>query len=153
MNRYLALLVFVLLSFAAAAFGSQFTPGEWYAALDKPPFNPPSWVFGPVWSLLYLMMAVAAWLVWLRRDTRPVTLALVVWLLQLVLNAIWSWLFFGLERLDLALYEMSALWLGILVCLVLFMRVRRAAGWLLVPYLAWVSFAWVLNFSLLRLNA
>lgn len=152
MNKYLALLIFILLSFAAAAFGSQFAPGDWYAALDKPPFNPPSWVFGPVWSLLYLMMAVAAWLVWRRRDARPATLALVVWLVQLVLNAIWSWLFFGLERLDLALYEMSALWLAIVVCLVMFMRIRRAAGWLLVPYLAWVSFAWVLNFALLRLN-
>lgn len=149
----LVLLLFLALSFGAAAFGAQFAPGSWYAALAKPSWNPPSWVFGPVWTLLYAMMAVAAWLVWRQAGWRAAAPALAVFALQLVLNALWSWIFFGLHAPGWALLEILALWLAILATIVLFARVRPLAAWLLVPYLAWVSFAAVLNFTLWRLNS
>lgn len=90
-----ALVAWIVLCFSAAAFGSQFMPGEWYAALKKPTWNPPNWIFGPVWSALYTMMAVAAWLVWRRGGFRVNRLPLSLFLIQLFLNALWSWLFFG----------------------------------------------------------
>lgn len=147
------LVLFLVLSFAAAAFGAQFAPGAWYDQLDKPSFNPPSWVFGPVWTVLYVLIAVAAWLVWDRRAEAAVALPLAAWGVQLVLNALWSWLFFGLERPGLAFAEILVLWLAILATVVLFWRLRPVAGALLIPYLAWVSFAAVLNGAIWRLNA
>ena len=139
--------------FAAAAVGSQFMPGAWYAALAKPSWNPPNWIFGPVWSMLYVLMAVAAWLVWQRGGWAKQAAPLRLFLLQLALNATWSWLFFGRQRPDLAFYEILTLWAAILATLDRFWRVRPLAGALLIPYLAWVSFAAVLNFTLWRLNA
>jgi benzodiazapine receptor len=142
----------LVLCFGAAAAGAQFMPGEWYAGLKKPAWNPPSWIFGPVWSALYTMMAVAAWLVWRRGgfagQRRPLTLFLV----QLALNAAWTPLFFGLHRPGAAFAEIVLLWLAIAATLAAFRRVSRAAAWLLAPYLAWVSFAAALNFALWRLN-
>ncbi|MCK6480111.1 MAG: tryptophan-rich sensory protein [Planctomycetes bacterium] len=151
--KALALAVFLLLSFGAAAFGARFAPGEWYVALRKPPWNPPGWVFGPVWTALYAAMAVAAWRVWRAAPPARARPALAAWAVQLVLNAAWSWLFFGLREPGLAFAEILALWAAILATTVLFLRRDRAAGWLMVPYLAWVSFAAVLNFVLWRLNA
>lgn len=136
--------------------GSMYTApaiGNWYAGLQKPPFNPPNWVFMPVWTALYAMMAVAAFLVWRagfeNRWTRPALLAFVV---QLGLNFLWSLLFFGRQQPFYALLDIAALWIMIVVTMVLFLRVSRPAGLLLVPYLAWVTFASVLNFELWRLN-
>lgn len=147
------IILFLALSFGAALVGSQFLPGAWYAALAKPSWNPPSWVFGPVWTVLYVMMAVAAWLVWRTAGGwRPARLALGLWLVQLILNAAWSWLFFGLRRMDLALAEIVILWIAILGCVILFWRVRPLAGALLLPYLAWVAFAAVLNGTLWWMN-
>ena len=147
----IALAVFLILSFSAAYFGAQFLPGEWYAQLDKPAWNPPNWIFAPVWTLLYMAMAVAAWLVWRQGSpTRRVPLA--VWGVQLVLNALWSWIFFGLHRPGFAALEIGLLWVAILATTLLFWRVRRAAGVLFVPYLAWVTFAAVLNLSIWLLN-
>ena len=127
-------------------------PGEWYASLKKPSWNPPGWIFGPVWTALYTMMAVAAWLIWRRgcwaAQRRPLTLFLV----QLALNAAWTPLFFGWHRPRLAFADIVLLWLAILATLVAFRPVSRAAAWLLAPYLAWVSFATVLNLTLWRLN-
>jgi translocator protein len=142
----------IVAAFAAAAVGALFTPGEWYAHLNKPAWNPPSWVFGPVWTALYLGMAVAAWLVWKRGGFAGAPLALGLFLAQLLFNGAWSWLFFGLHRPGLALAEILVLWALILATLVAFWAVHRAAGLLFVPYLAWVSFASFLNFTLWRLN-
>jgi tryptophan-rich sensory protein len=152
MRRWLALGGWLLLCLGAASMGALFMPGDWYAALEKPSWNPPGWVFGPVWSTLYAMMAVAAWLVWRQggfaRQRRP----LGVFLAQLALNALWTPLFFGLQRPGLAFAEIIALWLAIAWAIAAFWRVHRVAAWLLAPYLAWVSFAAVLNGTLWRLN-
>ena len=133
----------------AAAVGARFRPDGWYVALDKPRWNPPSWVFAPVWTTLYVLMGVAAWLAW-----REVGLgvALAPFAVQLVLNAAWTWLFFGLRRPGLALADLVVLWLAVAVTLVAFWSVRPLAGALLVPYLAWVTFAGALNASLWRRN-
>lgn len=147
-----ALLVFIALSGAAALMGSWFRPGEWYERLKKPSWRPPNWLFAPVWSALYLMMAVAAWLVW--KDTAwPVARApLVLWLGQLIINASWTPAFFGLKRPDLGLIVIAALWLAIATTIVSFTGVSTAAAWLMVPYLCWVSFATLLNLAVWRLN-
>ena len=139
-------------TFAAAWAGARFMPGEWYAALAKPWWNPPNWIFGPVWTVLYVLMAVAAWLVWRQAGFAGAGPALGLFLVQLALNALWSYLFFGLHRIDWALADILALWAAILAVLILFWRVQATAGALLLPYLAWVSFATVLNFALWRLN-
>lgn len=148
-----ALAGWAALCFSAASLGAVFMPGEWYATLKKPSWNPPGWIFGPVWSALYTMMAVAAWLVWKRggfaAQRRPLTLFLV----QLALNAAWTPLFFGLHRPGLAFAEIGLLWLAIAATLAAFRPVSRAGAWLLAPYLAWVSFAAALNFAVWRLNA
>jgi translocator protein len=149
----LGLIAWLLLVALAAWFGSQFAPGAWYQALEKPPWTPPGWLFGPVWTILYAMMGVAAWLVWRERGFSGAPAALGLFLLQLVLNAAWSWLFFGLRRPDLAALEILILWAAIAATIVAFWRVRPLAGWLLVPYLLWVSFAAALNVAIWRLNA
>ena len=147
-----ALGVCIAITFLAPALGAWAMPGEWYAALRKPSWNPPSWIFGPVWTALYLMMATAAWLVWRRGgwavQRRPLTLYLV----QLALNAAWTPLFFGLKMPSLAFAEILLLLAAIVVTAFAFRRVNKAAGALLVPYIAWVSFAGFLNFTLWRLN-
>lgn len=149
---WLGLAVWLALSFSAASMGALFMPGAWYAGLNKPSWNPPSWVFGPVWSMLYTMMAVAAWLVWRRGGFLVQRRALVLFLIQLALNAAWTPLFFGLHLPGIAFWEMLLLWAAIAATWFAFFRANLLAGWLLVPYLAWVSFAAVLNFTLWRLN-
>jgi len=125
----------------------------WYPTLIKPSFNPPAWIFGPVWTLLYIMMGVAAFLVWRHGfATEGVKLALAVFAVQLFLNGLWSILFFGMHAPGWALIEIGLLWLAIVMTIVLFWRVSPTAGMLLVPYWAWVSFASVLNASLWWLN-
>ncbi|HEX6307718.1 MAG TPA: TspO/MBR family protein [Longimicrobiales bacterium] len=154
MNRrdLLGLVVALAVCFGAAAVGAQFMPGPWYDQLAKPAWTPPGAVFGPVWTVLYALMAVAAWLVWKRRRDAPVGFALAMFALQLVLNAAWSWLFFGLERPDLALVDIAVLWCAILVTTIAFWRVRPVAGGLLLPYIAWVTFAAALNWQIWQLN-
>jgi tryptophan-rich sensory protein len=142
----------VTLSFAAAGVGFRFPPGDWYATLVKPAFNPPAWVFAPVWTLLYLMMGIAAWLVWRERGVPRAAPAFALFLVQLALNAAWSWLFFGLHRIAWALVDLAALWLAIGATLLAFWSHRPLAGLLLVPYFLWVSFAALLNFEFWRLN-
>jgi len=146
------LLVWIVVSFAPGAVGGRFLPGEWYRALDKPPWTPPGWVFGPAWTLLYLSMGVAAWLVWRERGWQRAALPLAVYGVQLVLNGLWSWLFFGLRRPDLALADIVALWAVIATTIVTFWGVRPLAGAILLPYLAWVGFATALNASIWRRN-
>jgi tryptophan-rich sensory protein len=149
---WLGLIFWLGLCFAAAWAGSRFPPGAWYAGLVKPALTPPSWVFGPVWTLLYILMGVAAWMVWQRRGRAGVPLALTLFLLQLGLNVLWSFLFFGLQQPGLALLDIIALWLAILASLLAFRRLHRPAAGLLVPYLLWVSFAIYLNLQFWRLN-
>jgi len=144
-----ALTGFIAVTFCAPLAGMFAPPGDWYASLVKPEWNPPSWIFGPVWTLLYLMMAVAAWLVWKREGWRR---ALGFYAVQLVLNATWTPVFFGAREPGWALVVIIALWAAILCTLIAFLRVRKIAGILLVPYAAWVSFAAFLNFTLWQLN-
>jgi tryptophan-rich sensory protein len=147
------LLAWLLLSFAAGAIGSQYMPGPWYAALAKPAWTPPGAVFAPVWTMLYALMGVAAWLVWRRRGIAGASVALAAFIAQLVLNALWSYLFFGMHRIGLALLDIVVLWVMILVVGALFWREDRRAGAMMVPYLAWVGFAACLNFAIWCMNA
>lgn len=146
----------VVLCFAASGLGGLFTAAsvrDWYPALAKPSFTPPSAVFGPVWTVLYLMMAVAAWLVWRGRGLSRAALPLGLFAVQLALNVAWSALFFGLRRPGAGFVDIVALWAAIVATTVAFWPVSRAAGALMLPYLAWVSFAGVLNWSIWRMNA
>ncbi|MDP2897147.1 MAG: TspO/MBR family protein [bacterium] len=122
------LVLFLALSLSAGLFGSQFEPGEWYEQLAKPSWTPPNWLFAPVWTFLYLAMGVAAWLVWQRVGWRKSRLALLFFIVQLILNAVWSWVFFGLHRPGLAFGEIILLWAAILITLVLFWRHRSLSG-------------------------
>jgi benzodiazapine receptor len=150
---------FLLLCFGAAALGGLVTapatgPADgWYAQLVKPTWNPPSWLFGPAWTVLYAMMAVAAWLVWRRANPEARRRPMVVFGVQLALNVLWSVIFFGLGRVDLAVIEILGLWAAILATIAVFRPISRAAALLLVPYLLWVSFAAALNITIWRLNA
>jgi tryptophan-rich sensory protein len=152
-KNIMGLVLWVLGALAAGWVGSNFMPGEWYAALTKPSWNPPSSVFAPVWTVLYVLMGVAAWLVWRQAGFSGGRVALSLFLVQLVLNSLWSYLFFGLQNPLLALIEIIVLWCAILATLVSFWRISSGAGALLTPYLAWVTFASALNYQLWRLNA
>jgi tryptophan-rich sensory protein len=149
----IAFIGFFLLTAAAASIGALFQPGAWYAGLVKPALTPPDWVFPAAWTILYLMIAVAGWMLWRDRDQHPLgRRAVILWGSQLVLNAAWSWLFFGLHLTGLALVEIVLLWLVILLLVINGYRVRPLASWLLVPYLVWVGFAAWLNLGIWRLN-
>ena len=155
-RNLVALAGFAALCFAVAAAGGAATAtsvGTWYAGLAKPAFNPPDWVFGPVWTCLYVTMAVAAWLVWREQGFSAGRIPLVLFAVQLALNAVWSGLFFGLRAPGLAFADIVLLWIAILATLIAFGRVSTWAAALLVPYLAWVSFAAALNWTLWRMNA
>ena len=152
-RRLLVLAGWLALCFAGASLGAFFRPGEWYASLQKPSWNPPGWIFGPVWTALYTMMAVAAWLVWREGGWDKQRQPLRIFLTQLALNAAWTPLFFGLHFTGAAFAGIMLLWFAIIATITAFGRVHRAAAVLLVPYLAWVSFAAFLNFTLWRLNS
>lgn len=143
---------FVLLCFGVSVLGGRVTGPAlrpWYESLAKPPWTPPGWVFGPVWVVLYPLMAIAGWTVWREGRSR---VAVLVFLLQLALNGVWPWLFFGLRRPDWAFVDIAALVVAIAVTIAVFYPVRRRAAFLLVPYLAWVVFAAALNLAIWRLN-
>lgn len=153
MNRWMVLAGFVLLCFAAAAMGSALTNlsvKTWYPTLRKPSFSPPNWAFAPVWTALYLMMAIAAWLVWLQAGWPA---ALTLFFAQLALNVVWSGLFFGMRSPGAAMGEIVLLWFAILLTTIAFAPISTAAAALMLPYLLWVAFAAVLNFSIWRRNA
>jgi translocator protein len=154
-KQLLALLICLGVCFAAAGVGSLFTGMSvttWYPTLIKPEWAPPKWVFGPVWSALYAMMAVAAWLVW-RRGGNEAQYGLRLFAVQLALNVLWSVLFFGLRLPGVAFAEIIFLWLAIGATARVFGRISMSASLLLVPYFAWVGFAAILNFAIWRLNA
>ena len=151
----LALLGFTAACLAVAGVGGAVTAlsvDDWYRELTKPPFNPPDWVFAPVWTALYLLMAIAAWRVWRYRHYPGRRPALVLFAIQLALNLLWSCLFFGLGAVGVALVEIVALWAAILATAAKFVRIDLAAGWLMAPYAGWVSFATVLNAAIWWLN-
>jgi len=147
-----ALVGWLALCFTAAAGAAFVSTDGWYSTIVKPSWNPPSWLFGPVWSLLYVMMAVAAWLVWCEGGWKLQRRALGFFLVQLLLNALWTPLFFGLHEPGMAFAEIVALWLSLFATVTLFWREKKVAGFLLLPYLVWVTFAAVLNYSIWRLN-
>lgn len=151
-TSWIALLVFLIICLGAGGLGAIATTPEiesWYQTLAKPAWNPPDRLFGPVWTTLFIMMSVAGWLVWRRPDSQ---VALVLFGVQLVLNIAWSWIFFGWHQPGWAFVEIVVLWLAIVATLVACFRISTAAGWLLVPYLAWVTFASALNFTIWRMN-
>jgi len=152
MKKIYKLIISLALPFLASAIGSLFTVtgiSSWYSEIQKPFFNPPSWIFGPVWTLLYLLMGISLYLVWTKKSDKK---AFVVFGIQLALNALWSILFFGLQNPALAFFEILLLWIAILVTITTFYKIRKSAGYLLIPYLAWVTFASVLNYSIWILN-
>jgi tryptophan-rich sensory protein len=149
----LSLVCFIAACSAAALTGALFRPGAWYDQLKKPAWRPPNRIFAPVWSALYLMIAVAGWLVWRELGLAGAKYALAVYALQLILNAVWTPLFFGLHRPDLGLIDIVVLWLSIVATIALFYPINVVAAFLLVPYLAWVTFATALNFAVWRLNS
>ena len=151
----LALLAFIVLCLAVSGASGVVTAmsvDSWYQALEKPPFNPPDWIFAPVWTALYVFMGIAAWRVWRRRLFTATRLAFKVFGVQLCLNFVWSFLFFGLQRIDLALIEIVILLCAIATTTIMFWRIDRLAGLLLVPYATWVTYAILLNTSLWLLN-
>lgn len=175
MKQTIALILFVLLCLAVGAVGSLFTAEAitiWYSTLIKPPLNPPNWIFGPVWTILYVLMGISLFLVWKNGwKVRNPLLAykrkawnrwserfwvgnlqkqniIAVFSVQLVLNALWSYLFFGLHHPGLAFFEILALWFAIIYTIINFYRVSKLAAWLLVPYILWTTFAIYLNYSI-----
>jgi len=146
----LSLIAFFVLVAAAAAFGAQFSPGPWYESINKPSWNPPNSVFAPVWTALYICIAIAGWQVWRSMGSRTVALSL--WFVQLVLNALWSLLFFGMHRPDIAAFDIVLLLATIVAFIVLARRNSKLASLLFVPYALWVAFATTLNLAIIQLN-
>lgn len=141
-SSYLSLALFLAIVFAVAAVGSFFPPDDWYAALWKPSWTPPGWLFGPVWTVLYLLIAIAGWMIFSYTDLAS---AKFLWSVQLVLNALWSWFFFGLHEPWLALFDIVALTICIAALVIVLYPSRPVVSWLLLPYLAWVAYAATLN--------
>ncbi len=149
--KWFGLILWVGLCLFVGFIGSFFTPGEWYQGMQKSSLTPPNIVFPIVWNILFILMGVAAWRVWEKREP-GVSLALFLFIVQLLLNVLWSYLFFGIHRPDLALIEIVVLWILILFTVIAFFKVDKVAGALMSPYLAWVSFAIYLNYSFVQLN-
>jgi len=154
--NFLRLIGCIAICQAAGIIGSVFTAqsvATWYTTLQKPSFSPPNWLFAPVWITLYTMMGIALYLVWRKSESTDIpSVVFILFAVQLVLNALWSFIFFGLRSPFWGFVEITMLWLAILAVILLFWKFSRYAALLLVPYLLWVSFAAILNFSLWRLN-
>jgi tryptophan-rich sensory protein len=157
MKNSLKLILAIVIYELVGVIGSVFTTPNisgWYSGLTRPALNPPSWVFGPVWTILFALMGIAAYLVWKKGlDDRHVRAALGIFFAQLVLNVIWSLIFFGNQNPGGALIEIVFLWLAIVATIIAFAKVSKPAAWLLLPYILWVSFAIYLNYSIWQLNA
>jgi tryptophan-rich sensory protein len=154
-TQILKLLVSIILPLGLGAIAGMFTSQsvpEWYATLNRPSFNPPDWIFGPVWTTLYILMGFSFFLVWKQDASKERKLAILIFLLQLLLNFIWSFIFFYFNMIGFALVEIILLWISIVIMLVLFYRIKPIASYLNIPYLLWVTFASVLNASYYLLN-
>ncbi|MGH1418503.1 MAG: TspO/MBR family protein [Hyphomicrobiaceae bacterium] len=149
MNRYVGLFFFLAITALAAYAGSLFTPGDWYSELAKPAWTSPNWVFGPAWTALYIIIAFAGWLTWRHGG---LGLPLMLWIIQLGLNAAWSYLMFGEHDILSALIDISAMWLVILGFILAVRQISGLAALLFVPYLLWVSYALALNGAIWQLN-
>ena len=150
------MIISIAICLGAGGLGAIATTPEidgWYKTIEKPSWNPPGYVFGPVWTALYIMMGVAAWLVWKREGFKKAKISLVLFGVQLLLNVVWSWIFFNLHQPGWAFVEIVVLWIAIVATTVAFFKRQKIAGWLMMPYLAWVSFASVLNFTIWQLNS
>ncbi len=152
LSEIVSLIGFVAACFVAASMGAIFRPGSWYEHLAKPSWRPPNWLFAPVWTVLYLAIAVSGWMIWRKAGLAGAALPLSIYLLQLMLNLAWTPIFFGLHRPGAAFAEIVLLWVSIAATIVLFYPLDALSALLLVPYLAWVSFAATLNFAIWRLN-
>jgi translocator protein len=153
--RIATLIFWILLCQAVGLLGARWTVAEiptWYATLHKPFFNPPNWIFGPVWTLLYLLMGIAAWLISQSAGSPQRNIAIGIFVLQLALNFLWTPIFFGRHAIRWALAEIILMWVFIGVTTLVFARIRTSAAWLMLPYWAWVTFATALNAALARLN-
>lgn len=153
-QTFLKLLFSLLICQLAGIIGSIFTApaiATWYTHLNRPSFTPPSWLFGPVWIILYVLMGLALFLIW-KRDDKKSNKAVDFFLIHLAVNALWSVLFFGLKSPYLALLDIIILWLMIIMLIAWFLQLKKAAAWLLIPYLLWVSFALLLNYNIWILN-
>jgi len=146
----------ILLCFLAGGIGSFFTTpaiSTWYIFLQKPSFSPPNWIFGPIWSFLYLLMGASLYIVWNKKyEKKEKKTGLTLFFTQLFLNSVWSIIFFGLKLPQFAFIEILFLWFFILLTIIYFFKISKAAGWLLVPYLLWVSLASVLNYFIATFN-
>lgn len=155
-TNILKLLISILLCQGAGfvgSFANRTSVDTWYSTIKKPGFNPPNWIFGPVWIVLFVMMAVALYLVWISgTGTGNKNLAITVFMVQLGLNILWSYLFFYFKSPGWGVVEIIVLWIFILITILLFLPVSRWAGYLMIPYFLWVTFASVLNFSIWHLN-
>ena len=151
-SSLLVLLGFIAVCFLAALTGAAYRPGDWYERLAKPSWRPPNWLFAPVWTVLYFLIAVSGWLVWREAGFAGAALPLAIYALQLVLNAAWTPLFFGLHRPDLGFLDIVLVWLSVAATIALFYPIHASAALLLLPYFAWVTFAAALNFAVWRLN-
>ena len=155
-TRWIGLIIFIVVCLGVGGLGAIATTPEidtWYRTLDKPSWNPPDFVFGPVWTTLYVLMAIAAWLVWRPAGFRAAAVPLSLFAFQLGLNLLWSWIFFGMHRPGYAFAEIVVLWMAIVATTFTFLRPSKPAAWLMSPYLAWVTFATALNFAIWQLNA
>ena len=155
MKKFLGLILAIVICQLAGGVGSLFTYDKidnWYQGIEKSTLNPPNWIFGPVWITLFTLMGISLWLVWQKRDNKYFKLGLVFFVMQLVLNSLWSILFFGYALVGLALFEMIVLWVLILLSAIWFYKINKAAGLLFIPYLLWVGFASYLTYAVLVLN-
>ena len=157
MNKTLTLkfLVSILLPLSLGAIAGMFTSQsvpEWYATLNRPSFNPPNWIFGPVWTTIYILMGISFFLIWKQEASKVRNRAILIFLLQLLLNFAWSFIFFYFNMIGLALVEIILLWISIVMMLVVFYKIKPIASYINIPYLLWVTFATVLNASYYILN-
>lgn len=155
MIEFTKLIVSILICELVGIIGSFFTVrgvDGWYRKIKRPSFNPPSWIFGPVWTLLYLMMGVSIYFIWISAGSFNITLAIVIFLVQLFLNLIWSLLFFKMHSPKWAFVDIVLMFIAILATIIVFYPISRVAAYLLIPYILWVGFASFLNFSIWKLN-
>ena len=156
MSNWLKALISITIPLVVGFTSSLFNEtgeGSWYTSIKKPEWNPPGWVFAPVWTTLYIMMGFALFLVWKSKaDSKQESKAIIFWIIQMVLNFFWTFIFFGQQQIAGALIEIILLWFAILITIFLFARIDKLAAWLLVPYISWVSFAALLNLAIWQLN-
>ena len=155
-TNFIKLIIALIVPQLFAIAGALFTEtglNSWYNLIEKPAFNPPNWVFGPVWTILYILMGISAFLIWRQKlDKKEIRFALLIFIFQLALNLFWSFIFFGLENPGIALTEIISLWFAILATIIAFYQINKVAAYLLIPYILWVSFAAFLNYSIWNLN-